>query len=194
MGKTDNNLDQVTDHPVLLFDLCCVCVCVHVWATPVSYSTQKATSEATEATTDLILIVFQLHHLETSCKTTTVHLCSVKMVNIYDQFQQWSPPASPIQGSFQRWCNLAVNQLNGLSIHSNCSLHNNCNQRIPSCQNRNLSMLFFLLCWWTLKPNWHGEDISTHQWQACIRPTCHYLHSFPVWPAIIPSWLRLRRD
>lgn len=56
------------------------------------------------------------------------------------------------------------------------------------------TFFFFLPHWWRQKPNWHGWDMSVHPRQTCIRLTCHYLPSFPVWPAIIPSQLRLPRD
>lgn len=119
------------------------------------------------------------------------------MVVIYHQLQRWAPPAPPIKGFCSIRGNLPIAQLDGLSGPWTSSAHENCNQRIQSCQGRNLPVFFFFFFlprWWRQKPNWHGGDMSVHPRQTCIRLTCHYLPSFPVWPAIIPSQLRLPRD
>lgn len=81
--KTDNNHDQVTDRLVSLSFVVCAFVCT--CEPPKSCNQHKGKFWST----DLSLLVFQLHRLETSSKTTTVHLCSVKMVTTSDQLQQW---------------------------------------------------------------------------------------------------------
>lgn len=42
------------------------------------------------------------------------------------------------------------------------------------------------------KPIWHRQDTSVQRGQTYGGLTYHYLSSFPVWPAIILSQLRLR--
>lgn len=172
--KTDNICDQTADRPVSLsVPVACLCICV--CKLPQSHHQLKGNLWST----DLKQIVFQSHHVKTSCTTTTVNMCGLPMVIIYHQLQRWAPPAPPIKGFCSRRGNLSIARLNGLSGPWTSSAHENCNQRIQSCQSKNLPVFFFFFFSATLmkveaKLAWLGYECAPtadmHQADLSLSP------------------------
>lgn len=157
---------------------CRVCVCV---CEPSHFHIQH---KGSFWSSDLLLIVFQLHCLKPPAQPQ--HTC------IYFTWS-WSMISSNTKVLLRLLLRcLSRHAATFLSISTTASIVNP--QHAWEMQSDNSNLSFFLPRWLTQKLNWYGEDMSTRRWHTCIRLTCHYLHSFPIWPAIIKSQLRRLRD